>query len=157
MAEPKNTTTTEEKDESSPFYEDVENLKKLCDFLRSKHGPAIREALLMEKRVHYLKGKLTPIAFSSIKREGCINFFDFFTYKICCINTLGEKLVNFLVDPKKGTKWPSNLPKFENRVEAISTCKELIRNQFLIRSEKVAKGELNVSQKRMVEENELYK
>ena len=38
------------------FYEDVENLKKLCDFLRSKEGPPVREALLMEKRVHYMKG-----------------------------------------------------------------------------------------------------
>jgi hypothetical protein len=40
------------------FYEDVENLKKLCDFLRSKHGPPVREALLMEKRVHYIKGRI---------------------------------------------------------------------------------------------------
>jgi hypothetical protein len=47
--------TTEEK--TTPFYEDVENLKKLCDFLRSKHGPPVREALLMEKRVHYMKGE----------------------------------------------------------------------------------------------------
>lgn len=39
------------------FYEDVENQKKLCDFLRSRQGPPVREALLMEKRVHYLKGE----------------------------------------------------------------------------------------------------
>lgn len=39
------------------FYEDVENLKKLCNFLRTKHGPPVREALLMDKRVHYLKGE----------------------------------------------------------------------------------------------------
>jgi hypothetical protein len=38
------------------FYEDVEHLKTLCNFLRSKHGPPIREATLMQKRVHYLKG-----------------------------------------------------------------------------------------------------
>jgi hypothetical protein len=38
------------------FYDDEENLKKLCDFLRSSEGPPVREALLMEKRVHYLKG-----------------------------------------------------------------------------------------------------
>ena len=44
--------------EGGSFYEDVENLKKLCNFLRTKEGPAIREALLMEKRVHYLKGRL---------------------------------------------------------------------------------------------------
>jgi hypothetical protein len=42
------------------FYEKhPEQLKKLCDFLRSRNGPAVREALLMEKRVHYLKGTLT--------------------------------------------------------------------------------------------------
>ena len=39
------------------FYEDEENVKKLCNFLRSSEGPPVREALLMEKRVHYLKGK----------------------------------------------------------------------------------------------------
>jgi hypothetical protein len=44
------------------FYEDEENLKVLCDFLRSSEGPAVREALLMEKRVHYLKGKASFIA-----------------------------------------------------------------------------------------------
>jgi translocation protein SEC62 len=40
----------------SSFYEDVDNQKKLCDFLRTRQGPPVREALLMEKRVHYLKG-----------------------------------------------------------------------------------------------------
>lgn len=40
------------------FYEDVENLKQLCNFLRSKHGPPVREATLMDKRVHYVKGTL---------------------------------------------------------------------------------------------------
>ncbi len=39
------------------FYEEEENLQKLCNFLRSREGPPIREALLMDKRVHYLKGK----------------------------------------------------------------------------------------------------
>ena len=39
------------------FYEKEENLMKLCDFLRSRDGPPVREALLMEKRVHYLKGE----------------------------------------------------------------------------------------------------
>lgn len=43
--------------EATGFYEDVEHLKKLCDFLRSKHGPPIREATLMERRVNYIKGK----------------------------------------------------------------------------------------------------
>ena len=42
------------------FYENEENLKKLCDFLRSKEGPAVREAIEMDKRVYYLKGKATP-------------------------------------------------------------------------------------------------
>ena len=41
------------------FYDDIENLKKLCDFLRSPDGPAVREAIEMDKRVYYLKGKLT--------------------------------------------------------------------------------------------------
>lgn len=38
------------------FYDDVENLKKLCNFLQTSEGPRVREALLMEKRVTYLKG-----------------------------------------------------------------------------------------------------
>lgn len=97
---------------SGGFYEDVEHLKKLCDFLRGRQGPPIREALLMEKRVQYLKG---------------------------------EKLVSFLVEPKKGTKWPTNLPRFSSRLEAITTCKALCKNNFLLRSEKRGKGELGVS------------
>ena len=39
------------------FYEDEDNLKKLCDFLRGKEGPAVREAIEMDKRVYYLKGE----------------------------------------------------------------------------------------------------
>jgi hypothetical protein len=39
------------------FYEQEENLQLLCNFLRSKEGPAVREALLMDKRVLYMKGK----------------------------------------------------------------------------------------------------
>lgn len=96
---------------SDGFYNDLGNLKKLCNFLRGREGPAVREALLMEKRVYYLKG---------------------------------EKLVNFLVEPKKGTKWPSNLPKFESRPQAIQVAKELCNNQFLLRAEKRGKGELAV-------------
>lgn len=46
---------TEEKAGAS-FYEDVDNLKKLCNFLHTGEGPRVREALLMEKRVLYLKG-----------------------------------------------------------------------------------------------------
>ena len=63
---------------------------------------------------------------------------------------LGEKLVNFLVEPKVGTKWPSNLPKFESRADAIVVCKELCKEQFLLRSEKVGKGELQVRTMRIV-------
>ena len=47
---------TKENDKEPSFYDDEDHLKKLCDFLRSRDGPAVREALLMEKRVHYLKG-----------------------------------------------------------------------------------------------------
>lgn len=46
------------KDEApSSFYSEEANLKKLCNFLRSRDGPPVREALLMEKRVYYLKGE----------------------------------------------------------------------------------------------------
>lgn len=44
-------------DEVLVFYEDEDNLKKLCNFLRSNEGPAVREAIEMEKRVYYLKGE----------------------------------------------------------------------------------------------------
>jgi hypothetical protein len=51
-------TKTENGEDSTPtsFYDEEENLRKLCDFLRSSEGPPVREALLMDKRVHYLKG-----------------------------------------------------------------------------------------------------
>lgn len=51
-----NNGTTKTEDKQPTFYENDENLKKLCDFLRSNEGPPVREALLMEKRVHYIKG-----------------------------------------------------------------------------------------------------
>lgn len=57
----------------------------------------------------------------------------------------GEKLVNFLVEPKPGTKWPSKLPRFESRQDAIAVCKELCKLQFILRCEKRGKGELGVS------------
>mmetsp|Transcript_23274 Transcript_23274/g.64893 ORF Transcript_23274/g.64893 Transcript_23274/m.64893 type:complete len:331 (-) Transcript_23274:1988-2980(-) len=101
------------------FYDDDSNLKKLCDFLRSKDGPAVREALLMEKRVHYMKG---------------------------------EKLVNFLTEPKKGTKWPTNLPRFQNRTEAIAVCKDLCKFQYVLRCEKLGKGELGMMRVRDFDE-----
>lgn len=48
--------TTNGENGTSTFYEEEENLKKLCNFLRSAEGPAVREAIEMEKRVYYLKG-----------------------------------------------------------------------------------------------------
>lgn len=53
--------------------------------------------------------------------------------------------MNFLVEPKKGTKWPNKLPRFENRLDAIAVCKDLCKQQFIIRSEKQGKGVLAVS------------
>jgi len=53
------TMATSTTDASTPFYEDEKNLKALCNFLRSSDGPAVREAIEMDKRVYYLKGKLS--------------------------------------------------------------------------------------------------
>lgn len=58
---------------------------------------------------------------------------------------VGEKLVNFMVEPKKGTKWPKDLPKFKTRQEAITICKELCNYQYMHRSIKRGKGDLVVS------------
>jgi hypothetical protein len=33
------------------YYSEENNLKKLCNFLRSSEGPAVREAIEMDKRV----------------------------------------------------------------------------------------------------------
>jgi len=107
----------------SSFYEDEGNLKLLCNFLRSKEGPAVREAVEMDKRVYYLKG---------------------------------EKLVNFLINPKKGIKWPKKLPRFESRQEAIGVCKELCNLQFIHRSEKRGKGELVISRIRDFDESGIF-
>jgi hypothetical protein len=41
---------------AASFYQDDKNLMKLCDFLRSSDGPAVREAIEMDKRVYYIKG-----------------------------------------------------------------------------------------------------
>jgi len=109
--------------DAKSYYDKEENLAKLCDFLRSKHGPSVREAVEMDKRVYYLKG---------------------------------EKLVNFLMEPKKGTKWPSNLPRIAGRPEAIGICKELCKLQFIHRSEKVGKGELEVSRVRDFDETAYF-
>ena len=53
--------------------------------------------------------------------------------------------MNFMVEPKKGTKWPKELPRFSSRPDAIAVCKELCTLQYILRGEKVAKGELEVS------------
>ena len=58
--------------------------------------------------------------------------------------------MNFLVEPKKGTKWPLNLPRFESRQAAIDVCKDLCKYQFMHRSEKRGKGDLVVSSLRFV-------
>lgn len=65
----------------------------------------------------------------------------------------GEKLVNFLVEPKKGSKWPVKLPRVENRTEAIAICKELCRIQYIHRSEKRGKGDLVISRVRDFDES----
>lgn len=109
----------EEDTEEIIFYDNVENLKILCNFLRSDTGPAVREAIEMDKRVYYLKG---------------------------------DKLVNFLVEPKKGTVWPKDLPRFTSRQEAIEVCKDLCNYEFIHRSEKKGKGELFVSRLRNFDE-----
>eukprot|EP00529_Nitzschia_sp_RCC80_P029165 CAMPEP_0113496010 /NCGR_PEP_ID=MMETSP0014_2-20120614/29901_1 /TAXON_ID=2857 /ORGANISM="Nitzschia sp." /LENGTH=331 /DNA_ID=CAMNT_0000389919 /DNA_START=191 /DNA_END=1186 /DNA_ORIENTATION=- /assembly_acc=CAM_ASM_000159 len=112
-------TDGEDKATSSVFYEKEENLKLLCNFLRTGDGPPVREALLMEKRVYYLKG---------------------------------EKLVNFLAEPKKSVKWPKKLPRFQSRQEAISACKDLCKDQYLVRCEKTGKGEVALSRVRDFDE-----
>lgn len=113
----------EEEEEELGFYEIEDNIIKLCDFLRSKDGPPVREAIEMDKRVHYLKG---------------------------------EKLVNFMAEPKKGVTWPKDLPRFESRHEAIAVCKDLCRFQFIHRSEKRGKGDLVVSRNREFDESAYF-
>jgi translocation protein SEC62 len=109
--------------EQTSFYEEVPNLQKLCNFLRSNEGPAVREAIEMDKRVYYLKG---------------------------------EKLVNFMMEPKKGTKWPKDLPRFKTRQEAIVVCKALCKLQFMHRSEKRGKGDLVISRERDFDESAIF-
>ena len=49
------------------FYEKEENLVKLCEFLRSNEGPAVREAVEMDKRVYYLKGRHLKIYYHAFR------------------------------------------------------------------------------------------
>lgn len=68
----------------------------------------------------------------------------------------GEKLVNFMVEPKKGTKWPKDLPKFKTRQEAITICKELCNYQYMHRSIKRGKGDLVISRDREFDESGIF-
>jgi hypothetical protein len=167
------TATSSAKENVVTFYENPDQLKKLCDFLCSRNGPPVREALLMDKRVHYLKGMLFIYGVCNFYLymhmlhifnlvANCISVLHVFqtsrhksifkSYQhalnnriyIFCLIYKGEKLVNFLVEPKKGTKWPTKLLRFQNRHDAIAICKELCKNQYLLRSEKCGKGELEV-------------
>ena len=135
------------------FYEDEKNLKKLCDFLRSSEGPAVREAIEMDKRVYYLKGRNefhAPYANNGIWGHAHYFVFLWLTFHHSLFqSSTGEKLVNFMVEPKKGTKWPKDLPRFKTRQEAIAVCKELCNYQYMHRSIKRGKGDLVVSVIRM--------
>lgn len=100
---------------SIPSYdiENKEQLRKLCIFLRSREGPAVREASMVEVRVYFLKG---------------------------------EELVSFLVEPKQGTKWPSDLPRLSSRHEALRVCKGIYKGHYLVRVEESREaGVLGVS------------
>jgi len=68
----------------------------------------------------------------------------------------GEKLVNFLFEPKKGVKWPKSLPRFKSRQDAIDVCKALCELHYMHRSEKVGKGELAVSRIRDFDETTYF-
>jgi len=61
-----------------------------------------------------------------------------------------------MVEPKKGTRWPTELPKFKSRQEAIAVCKELCAGHYMHRSEKVGKGELEVSRVRDFDESAYF-
>ena len=54
----------------------------------------------------------------------------------------GEKLLNFLAEPKKKVKWPESIPKFSSRPEALAVCKKLNDIGYLHRCEKSGKGEV---------------
>lgn len=56
------------------------------------------------------------------------------------------------MEPKKGTKWPSKLPRFATRAEALVVAKALCKAGFLLRVEKKGKGELGSSRVRDFDE-----
>ncbi len=64
-AKPENGTSSSKEEVATKknFYEEEENLTKLCNFLRSKHGPPVRNAVMMDKRVLFLKGKSRAIEY----------------------------------------------------------------------------------------------
>jgi translocation protein SEC62 len=133
--------------DATTFYGEEKNLKALCDFLRSSEGPAVREAIEMDKRVYYLKGESSKHLIDRFPRwqfNGTSSS-HVIVVSSSSFHPVGEKLVNFMVEPKKGTKWPKNLPKFKNRTEAIAVCKELCNYQYMHRSIKRGKGDLVVS------------
>lgn len=68
----------------------------------------------------------------------------------------GEKLVNFMVEPKKGTNWPKKLPRFKTRQQAIAVCKELCNYQYMHRSIKRGKGDLVISRDRDFDESGIF-
>ena len=67
------------------FYEDEDNLKKLCDFLRGKEGPAVREAIEMDKRVYYLKGESSE----SVGRSGNAGSASVGMHSFLCLHVVG--------------------------------------------------------------------
>ncbi|GMI54431.1 hypothetical protein ScalyP_jg5921 [Parmales sp. scaly parma] len=51
----------------------------------------------------------------------------------------GEKLLHFLVIPKKG-RWDAKIPRVENREQALVICKELLKMEYIARVTKEDKG-----------------
>jgi hypothetical protein len=57
---------------------------------------------------------------------------------------LGEKLATYLVEPRKGVKWPKKVPRVKTRRQAIDICRNLCQESFIVRADKLGKGELKV-------------
>ena len=98
----------------------------------------------LNKLCDFLRGSSGPAVREAIQNDKRVYYIK------------GEKLVNFLVEPKKGVQWPKELPKFKSRPDAITVCKELCNRQYIHRSEKVAKGELEISRVRDFDEGEYF-
>lgn len=67
---------------------------------------------------------------------------------------LGEKLISCLLEPH--AKWPSSLPKVEDRAAAVLIAEELRKENMFHRSEKVKKGVLQLSQVQVFEAQGYY-